>query len=70
VAYLVWAYLTDIASHPQIANRAFCEERSRIAAAKWLELDLARPEAIELRRKKPRPTGASALVKRGFRLWS
>lgn len=47
VAYHLWAELTDIASHPQIANRALCEERSRMAAGEWLELDLARPETIE-----------------------
>jgi hypothetical protein len=46
-AYILWAEITDIADHWQIANRALCEERSRMAAAEWLELDLARPEAIE-----------------------
>lgn len=47
VAYALWAELTDIASHPEIADRALCEERSRMAAAEWLELDLARPGVIE-----------------------
>ena len=46
-AYVLWAELTDINDAPRIANRALCEERSRMAAAEWLQVDLARPEAIE-----------------------
>jgi hypothetical protein len=47
-AYLLWANLTDINDDPRIVgDRALCEERLRMAAAEWLELDLARSEVIE-----------------------
>ena len=47
-AYLLWANLTDINDDSRVGgDRALCEKRLRMAAAEWLELDLARPEAIE-----------------------
>lgn len=46
-AYCLWAELTDIADAPRIDDPALCEERSRMAAAEWLEVDTNSSDAIE-----------------------